>query len=159
SWVAATEPGLLDYEADAMRTARRYTKVLTRMARRTAWLGLRTRFYTKVTEVLGPHITARARQRLANRMASGINENAAYTEKRVELLQKLVDDLDRNYRGIITNQSLDTPEEIAQAKQFRATLDGNRQISGEAADSTLGYQQTLGQTAELNLSRSLTIAS
>jgi hypothetical protein len=159
SWVATAEPGLLDYEGDGMRTAGRYVKVLNRMARRTAWLNLRMNLYTKVTLHLGPHMSARWRQRLGNRMARAINKHAAYIDKRVGLLKRLVDDLDRNYRGIISNQSFDTDEELAEAQVFRAALEGNRKISGEAADSTSGWQKAVHDGVEMNLSRSLRVAS
>jgi hypothetical protein len=71
SWVVASEPGLLDYEADGLRAQGRFTRELKKLNNDTELLGKRLRKHTRRMARLEGK-SGRKRQRAANRSAKSI---------------------------------------------------------------------------------------
>jgi hypothetical protein len=156
SWVVASEPGLLDYEADGLRAQGRFTRELKKLNNDTELLGKRLRKHTRRMARLEGK-SGRKRQRAANRSAKSINKSAIFIEKRLALLKALVGDIDRNYSGFI--RSIVSEPEIQAAIDLRDTLDTGHEVTMEARSSVAAYRVSVEEIEALNPSRTVRIAS
>lgn len=161
AFVSTENPGLLDYEADGIRATKRLTKEYNEFAGQTGKLGKKMERHTKATESRGASWGPKKRQRRANRAAKAINKSAMHTEKRLSLLKALVADVLRNAEGLVANIDLSAvdAEDIQGAKDFRDTLTGTHQEGTEALKSVAEYRETVQNTEQMNLSRTMRIAS
>jgi hypothetical protein len=158
SWVASTDPGLADYEADGIRAQKRFTRELNKLNRGTESLGRRlNRDAKRMTRLQGK--SAKRRQRAANRSARRIHKSAVFIEKRLALLKALVKDIERNYRGFITAVEFQTEADYDAAMEFRDTVASGGAITAETLTSITGYRVAVEETEALNLSRTVRIAS
>jgi hypothetical protein len=156
-WVAETEPGLLDYEADGIRAQERFTKELGRLSHDTESLGSTLERHASRFQS-GAGWSAEKRQRRANRAAKAINKSGAFIEKRLALLEALVHDVARNADGLIGTSELETSDDLQAAKEFRDTLEDGREATIETLTSITEYRDTVRSSEQQNLSRSLRIA-
>ena len=158
SWVSSEKPGRLDYEADGIRANKRFTKELNKLNRGTEKLGRQLDRHAKRFE-RSKNASGRMKQRRANRSAKAIDKSAVFIEKRLDLLQALVRDIVRNSEGVIAMTDIETDSDLASAKEFRDTLAEGHEATTEALESVSGYRETVKQTEQMNLSRTMRIAS
>lgn len=158
SWVASTDPGLLDYEADGLRAQKRFTRELNKLNEGTESLGKKLdRHAKRVTRLQGK--SAKRRQRAANRSAKSINKSAAFIEKRLALFKALVKDIERNYRGFVGAVTIETQDEYDAGAELRDTVASGAVTTAETLASIKGYRVAVEETEALNLSRTIRIAT
>jgi hypothetical protein len=158
SWVSTEKPGLLDYEADGIRANERFAKELNKLNRGTEKLGGQLERHTERFE-RSKNASGKTKQRRANRSARDIDRSAVFMEKRLDLLQALVKDIVRNSEGVIASTDIETDADLAAAKEFRDTLAEGREATAGTLESTGGYRESVKQIEEMNLSRTMRIAS
>jgi type III secretory pathway component EscS len=158
SWVSSERPGLLDYEADGIRANERFTKELNKLNRGTTKLGEQLERHTQRFEH-SKNASGKAKQRRANRSAKDIDKSAVFIEKRLDLLQALVKDIVRNSEGVIASTDIETDSDLAAAKEFRDTLAEGHEATTGALEGTSGYRESVKETEQMNLSRTMRIAS
>lgn len=139
SWVQATAPGLLDFEADGVRAQNRFTKELNKLNDDTESLGKKLERHSRRLERLRAK-SAKRKQRAANRSAKSINRSAVYIEKRLELFKAIVKDIERNYRGLITAGTIETEEDFDAVSALRNVLDAGSTTTAGALMSVAGYR-------------------
>jgi hypothetical protein len=158
SWVSSERPGLLDYEADGIRASERFAKELNKLNGDTTRLGKKLRRHTEAFAG-GEGTDAKRRQKRADRSAKDINRSAVFIEKRLAFLQALVKDITRNAEGLIAVADFGTPEDLAQGQEFRAVLDGGCRVTSDTLAIIAEYREATRTTQQLNLSRTMRIAS
>jgi hypothetical protein len=158
SWVSSERPGLLDYEADFIRANERFTKELTKLNRGTQRLGARLQRHTE-TFARSQGASGKTKQRRANRAAKDIDKSAVFIEKRLDLFEVLVKDIARNAEGLIASSDLQNTDDIDAARLFRDTLEGGEEATAQTLPSVSEYRASVKETEDLNLSRTIRIAS
>jgi hypothetical protein len=158
AYVLSERPGALDYEADGIRAMRRLTKVLDGLSAGTADLGEKMSVRGKQIENAAAK-SPKGRQRLANRTAKEIDKSAVFIEKRIALLKALVNDIYRNYQGLILVAAAETEEEIRVATVLKDILRGTQLEAATASEQVLEYRDSARGLEERNISRTMRIAS
>jgi hypothetical protein len=158
SWVSSERPGLLDYEADGIRASKRFTRELSNLSDGTAELEKKIKRHTKRMEGLA-NKSGKAKQRRANRTAKDMDESAVYIEDRLDLLKAVVDDIFRNYSGLVSSISLDSDEDVRSAREFQTILYSGQEEAGQAVASVIDYRDSVRDLERQNVSRTVRIAS
>lgn len=162
SWVSKEEPGLLDYEADGERATERFTKELLNLATITGkFTNKLSRYSAEFSNLNKPRkiIKGIEKQKKANKVAKDIDRNAVYIEKRVELFNALVNDIARNFNGIIVNTVIHTEEDKVVVQELLDTLVSYEQSTSGAINSVNQYKDSVRNIEKQNLSRTIRIAS
>jgi hypothetical protein len=162
AWISSEVPGLLDYEADGERAGKRFTKELKQFTIDTGKLGQKITPYTKRLRGFaksGKVIKGTKKQKIANQAAKKIDRSAVYIEKRVELFKGLITDIDRNYDGLVAMQRVDKEDDRVVVERLATTLVSSDSSASASIASMNVYKDTVKTLENLNLSRSVRIAS
>ncbi len=162
SWVSKEEPGLLDYEADGKRATERFTKELLKLKMNTEkFTNKLNRYSTEFNNLNRPGkaIKGNEKQKKANKVAKDIERNAIYIEKRAKLFDALVNDIGRNYNGLIVHTVIHTEEDKAVVNNFLDTLVLYEQSTSGAINGVKQYRDSIRNIENQNLSRTIRIAS
>jgi hypothetical protein len=157
AWFSAERPGLLDYEADGTEASNRFTRALEHLGRDTAKLGTKLEKHTKRFERL-TSASGKRKQRAANRSARDIDRSAAFIEKRLDLLKKIVKEIDRNYSGLISALVIESEDDLEAATTLRDILADSKEASAESLVSISKYRASTRALEEQNVSRTVRIA-
>src|SRR5439155_7676903 len=133
-----------------------FTEQLVGLGHDTETLGKKLNRHTKRMERLA-NKSGKAKQKRANKSAKDTNKSAIYIEKRLALLDAIVDDIYRNTRGLISIADLNTGEETLAAQTLRDTLKESREATSGALASTSQYRDTVRDIEAQNLSRTIRI--
>lgn len=159
TWVASDPPGLLDYEADALRAQNRFVKELNKLNRDTEALGRKLEKHSRTMPRLQQK-SGRRKQRGANRSAKDINVSAVYIEKRVDLLKRVVKEIERNYQGWITHVvEIKSEADHEALGELRSTINSGVTTTAETLVSITEYRLVVENIEAMNLSRSVRKAS
>jgi hypothetical protein len=157
SWVASTEPGVLDFEPDGIRANKRLMRELRKLSRDTQRLGTKTNKHaSRMNKSVGK--SGRTKQRRANRAARDIDRGASFIEKRLSLLEAIAQDISRNTDGLIATLVVETQEDIDALEAFRQVLEESYQTTEGAAQATDGYSRSVRDLEQQNPARTLRIA-
>ncbi len=162
SWVSKDEPGLLDYEADGLRATERFTKEILKLATNTEKFTNKLNRYTTEFNNLnkpGKIIKGIDKQKKADKVAIDIDRNAIYIKKRAKLFDALVNDIDRNYTGIIMKTVIHTEEDKMVVQNFLGVLVSCEQSTSGAITGVKQYRDSVRSIEKQNLSRTIRIAS
>jgi hypothetical protein len=162
SWVSKEEPGLLDYEADGKRATERFAKEILKLNINTGKIANNlTRYAIEFTNLnkSGKIIDGTEKQKKANKVAKDIDRNAIHIEKRTELFNALVNDIARNYNGVIMKTEIHTEEDKTAFQSFSNTLVSYEQATSGAINSVRQYRDSVRNIEKQNLSRTIRIAS
>ncbi len=149
--VEQTLPGLLDYEPDGERALRRCGGLLTGLGRDTERLGKTLNRITADLNRTNLQKNARRRQRAGDRGARAIGRSAYYIERRAKLLRATVNDIERNYRGLIDHTDIAEPVRGVLLQGF----DGLKTATDQAADNVRGYRESVQKLHDMNASRTI----
>jgi len=162
AWVSKEKPGLLDYEADGKHAIERFTKELLKLNTNTEKFTTKLNRYSTEFNNLkksGKIIKGIEKQKKANKVAKDIDRNAIYIERRVDLFDALVNDIDRNYTGIITKTVIQTEEDKIAVQNFLGSLFSYEQSMSGAINGVTQYRNSVRAIEKQNLSRTIRIAS
>jgi uncharacterized membrane protein YsdA (DUF1294 family) len=158
-FVLETPPGFLDYLPDGLTASERFSNELLLLGEDTEELGEKIEKHTaRLTALVGLD-DAYAPQREANRSAKSIARSAAYIEKRLELLEACVTEIDRNFRPWVATQTITSDEDFEIATVARNSIESGRVATLESLTSTSEYRDTYKQMAEMNAARTVRIAA
>ena len=107
----------------------------------------------------GKTIKGNKKQKKANKVAKDIERNAIYIEKRAKLFHALVNDIARNYNGIIKNTVINTEEDKGVVQKFLDTLALYEQSTSRAINGIKQYRDSVRNVEKQNISRTIRIAS
>lgn len=162
AWISTEVPGLLDYEADSERDSKRFNKELKQLTIDTVRLGKTLTLQSKQMRDLnksGKAIKGTEKQKRGNRAGKVIDRSALYIEKRIELFKVLINDMDRNYNGLIAATRINTEEDRAVVARFATVLESARKSTSASIISIKSYRDSVRLVEKQNLSRAVRIAS
>jgi hypothetical protein len=162
AWVSKEEPGLLDYEADGNRAMERFTKELLKLTTNTKKFTTKLNKYSTEFKNLnkpGKITKGIKKQKKANEVAKDIDRHAIYIEKRTKLFDALVNDITRNYTGLMMTTVVRTEEDKIAFQNFLGTLASYEKSTAGAINSVKQYRNSARNIENLNLSRTIRIAS
>lgn len=157
-WLESEPPGFLDYIPDGLTASERFNRELVKLGEDTQELGQKLVKHTERFERLvggSPF----AQQREANRSAKSIEQSASYIEKRLELLDACVKDIDRNFRPWVAIQHITSDEEFKVTQEARNAIEGSRQATIDSLKVTAEYRDTIAATEAQNAARTVRLAS
>lgn len=158
SWISDEPPGFLDYEVDGLRATDEFSSVITKLGEDTETLGKRLQRSTRRMQ-RAHRKSAKHRQRIANRTAKSITRSSIYIERRLDLLKKLLKEMERNHRGVVANLPVETEDERTSARAAREAIAGACAATAESRKSTEGYRDAVQTLEAQNASRTLRIAT
>lgn len=158
SWVLSEAPGLLDYEADGERAARRFTKELDKLSKDTTTLSAKISAHSnRINNAKSK--PGRAKQKVANQAARTIDKGGSYIEKRTALFRALVKDIARNYEGQIRIVTIQDEADRAAVQHLYDVLQENRVTTQDTTTSLASYRDSLRSLEQQNPSRTVRIAA
>lgn len=158
-FVLETPPGFLDYLPDGLTASERLSTELILLSEDTNELTQKLDKHTASFTALVGVDDAYAPQREANRSAKTIARSAAYIEKRLELLEACVTEIDRNFPAWVNTQTITSEEDFEIARGARDSIEAGRVATLESLASTSELRDTYKETADMNAARTVRIAS